>query len=212
MRLLIVDDNESFRDGLRSMLAAEPDITVVGEAVDGEAGLRAAISLDPDVVLMDLAMPKLDGLEATRLLAERSPHVGVVALTLRGDDYAILAALRAGARGYVVKGSRRSEVLWAVRAVAAGEAVFGPAVAARLPLLLAKGHTTDEAFAHLTERERDVLRLLTQHRSNPQIARQLAISEKTVRNHVSNILVKLQARDRAEAILRGRDAGLAGGE
>ncbi|HET7734438.1 MAG TPA: response regulator transcription factor [Nocardioidaceae bacterium] len=203
-----MDDNDSFRDGLRSMLSAEPDITVVGEAADGEAALQAAAVLDPDVILMDLSMPKVDGLTATRQLVERSPHVGVVALTLRGDDQAILAALRSGARGYVVKGSRRSEVLWAVRAVAAGEAVFGPAIAGRLPLILAEDGRGPQPLSQLTDRERDVLRLMTRHRSNPQIARQLAISEKTVRNHVSNILVKLQARDRAEAIIQGREAGL----
>ena len=208
MRVLIVDDNESFRDGLRSMLAVEPDITVIHEASDGEAALREAELHQPDIVLMDLTLPGMDGLEATQLLIDRSPHVGVVALTLRADDDAVLAALKAGARGYVVKGARRSEVLWAVRAVAAGEAVFGPTVAARLPALFAKAAKAVAPLPGITEREREVLALMARHRSNPEIARQLSISEKTVRNHVSNVLIKLQARDRAEAIVRAREAGL----
>ena len=132
MKVLVVDDSESFRDGLISMLAAEPDIEVVGEAPDGDAGLRLALEHHPDVVLMDLTMPGTDGLEATRRLTSAAPHVGVVALTLRSDDEAMTAALAAGARGYVVKGASRTELLRSIRAVASGEAVFGPAVAARI--------------------------------------------------------------------------------
>lgn len=208
MKVLIVDDNASFRDGLRSMLAAETDINLIVEAADGEAALLAVAEHQPDVVFMDLSMPGMDGLEATRLLVNRSPHVGVIALTLRADDEAVLAALKAGARGYVVKGARRTEVVWALRAVGAGEAVFGPAVAARLPALFERAGQTSTSLSGLTEREREVLRLMARHRTNPEIARQLLISEKTVRNHVSNVLTKLQARDRAEAIVRAREAGL----
>jgi DNA-binding NarL/FixJ family response regulator len=208
MKILIVDDNASFRDGLRSMLAAEADVTTIVEAADGHEALQAAAEHQPDVVLMDLSMPGMDGLEATRLVVDRSPHVGVIALTLRADDEAVLAALKAGARGYVVKGARRTEVVWAIRAVAAGEAVFGPAVAARLPALFERAGRATETLPGLTEREREVLRLMARHRTNPEIARQLRISEKTVRNHVSNVLTKLQARDRAEAIVRAREAGL----
>lgn len=210
MKVLIVDDNASFRDGLRSMLAAEAEVTVVDEAADGEAALRAAEVHQPDVVLMDLSMPGMDGLETTRLLVDRSPHVGVIALTLRADDDAVLAALKAGARGYVVKGARRAEVVWALRAVGAGEAVFGPAVAARLPALFERAGRAAEPLPGLTEREREVLRLMARHRTNPEIARRLEISEKTVRNHVSSVLTKLQVRDRAEAIVRAREAGLDG--
>lgn len=214
MKVLIVDDSASFRDGLRSLLATEPQIDVVGEAADGVEGLRLATELQPDVVLMDLTMPEMDGLEATRRLTSSAPHLGVVALTLRADDDAVLAALAAGARGYVVKGALRTEVLAAVRAVAAGEALFGPGVAARLGQLFGRATgagSAPEEFADLTQRERDVLRLMAGHRSNGQIARDLDISEKTVRNHVSNVLAKLQARDRAEAIVRARDAGLGHG-
>jgi DNA-binding NarL/FixJ family response regulator len=211
MKVLLVDDSESFRDGLRSMLAAEPDVEVVGEAADGEEAVRLALQHQPDVVLMDLTMPGTDGLEATRQLTGAAPHVGVVALTLRSDDEAMTAALAAGARGYVIKGALRSELLWAVRAVASGEAVFGPAVAARIAQLFE--HTRRSAqphreFEELTDRELEVLRRMAAHQSNAAIARDLGISDKTVRNHVSNVLTKLRAADRAEAIVRARESGL----
>jgi DNA-binding NarL/FixJ family response regulator len=211
MKVLLVDDSESFRDGLRSMLAAEPDIEVVGEAADGEAAVRLTLRHQPDVVLMDLSMPGIDGLEATRRLTDATPHVGVVALTLRSDDEAMAAALAAGARGYVVKGALRSELLWAVRAVAAGEAVFGPSVAARITRLFehaSRAAQPPQQFEELTEREREVLRRMASHQSNAVIARELGISDKTVRNHVSNVLTKLRAVDRAEAIVRARESGL----
>jgi DNA-binding NarL/FixJ family response regulator len=208
MRVLVVDDSDSFRDGLVSMLDAEPDVEVVGQAADGSDVPRLAARCQPDVVLMDLAMPVVDGIEATKRLAESAPHVGVVVLTLRDDDEAVLQALAAGARGYVVKGSRRAEVLWSLRAVAAGEAVFGPAVAGRMARLFALSRRPQEEFPELTEREREVLSLLARGRGNAQIARELGISDKTVRNHVSNVLTKLQAADRADAIVRARAAGL----
>lgn len=208
MRVLVVDDNESFRDGLVSMLAAEDDVEVVGQASDGAQVAQLVARHQPDVVLMDLAMPELDGIAATKLLTETAPHVGVVVLTLRADDDAVLQALAAGARGYVVKGARRAEVLWSLRAVAAGDAVFGAPIAARMAKLFALSRQPHEEFSELTEREREVLRLLSRSRSNAQISRDLEISEKTVRNHVSNVLTKLQAADRADAIVRARAAGL----
>jgi DNA-binding NarL/FixJ family response regulator len=211
MKVLLVDDSESFRDGLRSMLAAEPDVEVVAEAADGEEAVHLALLHQPDVVLMDLSMPGTDGLEATRRLTDAAPHVGVVALTLRSDDEAMAAALAAGARGYVVKGALRSELLWAVRAVAAGEAVFGPAVAARITQLFehaCRAARPKREFEELTDRELEVLRRMAAHQSNAVIARELGISDKTVRNHVSNVLTKLRAADRAEAIVRARESGL----
>ena len=211
MKVLLVDDSESFRDGLSSMLAAEPDVEVVGEAADGDEAVRLALRHQPDVVLMDLSMPGTDGLEATRRLTAALPHVGVVALTLRSDDEAMTAALAAGARGYVIKGALRSELLWAVRAVASGEAVFGPAVAARIAQLFEHTRRAAEPrrqFEELTDRELEVLRRMAAHQSNAVIARELGISDKTVRNHVSNVLTKLRAVDRAEAIVRARESGL----
>ena len=213
MKVLVVDDSESFRDGLVSMLATEDDIEVVGEASDGAGALRLALERHPDVVLMDLTMPGMDGLEATRRLAAAAPHVGVVALTLRSDDEGMTAALAAGARGYVVKGALRSELLWAIRAVGAGEAVFGPTVAARIARLFEltrRSAAPDRPFDDLTEREREVLARMAAHQPNAVIARELGISDKTVRNHVSNVLTKLQVVDRAEAIVRAREAGLGG--
>jgi DNA-binding NarL/FixJ family response regulator len=180
-------------------------------AADGEAAVRLTLRHQPDVVLMDLSMPGIDGLEATRRLTDATPHVGVVALTLRSDDEAMAAALAAGARGYVVKGALRSELLWAVRAVAAGEAVFGPSVAARITRLFehaSRAAQPPQQFEELTEREREVLRRMASHQSNAVIARELGISDKTVRNHVSNVLTKLRAVDRAEAIVRARESGL----
>ena len=211
MKVLVVDDSESFRDGLISMLAAEPDIEVVGEAPDGDAGLRLALEHHPHVVLMDLTMPGTDGLEATRRLTSAAPHVGVVALTLRSDDEAMTAALAAGARGYVVKGASRTELLRSIRAVASGEAVFGPAVAARIARLFDHARRTavpSRPFDDLTDRELEVLRRMAAHQTNAVIARELEISDKTVRNHVSNILAKLRVADRAEAIVRARESGL----
>ena len=207
MKVLVVDDSESFRDGLISMLAAEPDIEVVGEAPDGDAGLRLALEHHPDVVLMDLTMPGTVGLEATRRLTSAAPHVGVIALTLRSDDEAIAA----GARGYVVKGASRTELLRSIRAVASGEAVFGPAVAARIARLFDHARRTavpSRPFDDLTDRELEVLRRMAAHQTNAVIARELEISDKTVRNHVSNILAKLRVADRAEAIVRARESGL----
>lgn len=205
-----MDDSASFRDGLVSMLSVETDMDVVGSGIDGADGVRLALELQPDVVLMDLAMPGVDGLEATRQIVSAAPHIGVVVLTLRADDDAVVSALAAGARGYVVKGALRQEVLWAVRSVARGEAVFGPTVAGRIGQLLGavRASTVEApAFPELTDRECEVLRLMAAHLSNSAVARQLGISDKTVRNHVSNILTKLQARDRAEAIIRARMSG-----
>ena len=213
VRVLIAEDNDRFRRGLRALLDATPEVEVAGEAADGAEAVALAERLQPDVVLMDLQMPGVDGIEATRRILETSPHIGALILTMFEDDDSVFAAMRAGARGYLLKGARKAEILNAVRAVARGEAIFGPAIARRLMQYFAavRPAGTAAAFPDLTEREREILALMAAHRPNPEIARRLALSEKTVRNHVSNIFSKLQVADRAQAILRARAAGLGGG-
>jgi DNA-binding NarL/FixJ family response regulator len=211
-RVLIADDHLSFRSGLRVLLETASDITVVGEAGNGDDAVRMAITLGPDVVLMDLNMPRMGGLEATRRIVEQAPHVAVLVVTMYDDDDSVFDAVRAGARGYVLKGAQRAELLRAVRSVVAGEAIFGPGVARRLLASFARPRPTlgAAAFPELTVREREILELVARGRSNPEITAQLVLSPKTVRNHVSNIFSKLQARDRAEAIVRAREAGMGG--
>lgn len=208
VRVLIVDDHAAFRDGLRALLDQADDIEVVGEAASGEHAVAVLGSAQPDVVLLDLAMPGIGGLEATTRILHNAPHVRILVLSMAADDDSVFAAMRAGARGYVVKGARRADLLRAVRAVAAGEAIFGAAVAYRLTAYFSGLNRREPALPELTERERDILALMAKHLTNPQIAQRLGLSEKTVRNHVSNILTKLRAADRAQAIIMARDAGL----
>ena len=212
IRLLIADDHAAFRAGLHALLDTAGDIVVVGEADTGEAAVAAAAGLQPDVVLMDVNMPGLDGVEATRRIVDAAPHVAVVVLTMHEDDETVFAAVRAGARGYLLKGAQRAELLRAVRAVIAGEAIFGPAVARRLMAWFARPALRPDptAFPELTEREREILELVARGRSNADITAELVLSPKTVRNHVSNIFSKLQVRDRSEAIVRAREAGMGG--
>ena len=211
-RVLVADDHTTFRAGLRALLETADDMAVVGEAASGEAALSAVDTLQPDVVLMDINMPGVDGLEATRRIVDRVPHVGVLVLTMHDDDETVFAAVRAGARGYLLKGAPRADLLRAVRAVAAGEAIFGPGVARRLMAYFARPAPRPDptAFPELTEREREILDLVARGRSNAEITAELVLAPKTVRNHVSNILSKLQARDRSEAIVRAREAGMGG--
>jgi DNA-binding NarL/FixJ family response regulator len=169
--------------------------------------VEEAASLQPDVVVMDLHMPDLNGIEATRQIVAASPHVGVLVLTMFEDDDSVFAAMRAGARGYLLKGAGQDEILRAVRAVGSGEAIFGPAIAERV-LEYFSGPQPATAFPELTEREREVLELIARGRNNTEIARHFVLSEKTVRNHVSNIFTKLHVADRAQAIVRAREAGL----
>ena len=213
IRVLIADDYEPFRRGLRAMLQSEADITVVGEAADGQGALAEAEALQPDVVLMDLKMPEMDGLEATRRILHTSPHIRVLMLTMADDDESVFAALQVGARGYVLKGALKADVLRAIRGVQSGDAIFGAAVAQRLMHYFAtvRPPVLGEAFPELTERERQILGLLAQNRSNQEIADRLVLSIKTVRNHISNICTKLQVVDRTQAMLRARDAGLGRG-
>jgi DNA-binding NarL/FixJ family response regulator len=207
-RILIADDSADFRAGMRGLLDLQPDIDVVGEAANGSEALRLAGRLQPDVVLMDLQMPDLNGVDATRSLVAASPHVGVLVVTMFDDDESVFAAMRAGARGYLLKGARKAETLRAIRAVASGEAIFSPTIARRLMGFFAAVQPVTPAFPELTEREREVLAMVAQGRSNVEIADALYISLKTVRNHVSNVLSKLQVADRAQAAIRAREAGL----
>lgn len=208
--LLIADDSAPFRDGLRTLLASVPDVEVVGEAGTGSEAVSFAASLQPDVILMDVQMPDLNGIEATREITRTSPHIAILVLTMFDDDDSVFAALRAGARGYLLKGALKAEILRAVRGVASGEAIFGPAVARRLMQFFAmpRPSTPSQVFPELTEREHEILALIAQHHTNPEIAKRLGLSPKTVRNNVSNIFSKMQVADRAEAIVRAREAGL----
>ena len=210
IHILIVDDHPVFRFGLRALCLAEPDLELVGEAQTGEEAISRAAALQPDVVVMDLNMPGLNGVEATRRIVATSPHIGVLVVTMFEDDDSVFAAMRAGARGYLLKGADREEMLLAIRAVARGEAIFGPAIARRLMTFFATPAPAApaQAFPDLTEREHEILALIAAGRNNQEIADRLYLSLKTVRNYVSNIFGKLQVADRAQAIVRAREAGL----
>jgi DNA-binding NarL/FixJ family response regulator len=209
LRVVVVDDHPLFRDGLAMLLGSVPGVAVVGTAADGAAAVEVAREEQPDVVIMDVQMPVLDGIEATRRITSDSPSIGVVVLTMSEDDGTVFAAVRAGARGYLLKGADQDEVLRAITTVASGGAVFGPALARRIAEFFAAGPSGPEtAFPQLTAREREVLDLVAAGRSNAQIAAVLHLSPKTVRNNVSNVLTKLQVTDRAQAIVRAREAGL----
>jgi DNA-binding NarL/FixJ family response regulator len=209
LRLLLADDHPLFRDGLQALIGSVNDLEVVGEAATGLEVVERCLELQPDVVLMDLHLPELNGIEATRRVVEASPHVGVLVLTMVEDDDAVFAAMRAGARGYLVKGSSQGEILAAIRAVGSGEAVFGPAIARRLmDYFSSSPGRSAQAFPELTAREREVLELIARGEGNAAIARELGISQKTVRNHVSNVFTKLRVVDRAQAIVKARDAGI----
>lgn len=210
IRVLISDDHAFFREGMRGLLGSLPDTEVIGEAADGDEAILLARTLQPDVVLMDVKMPGLNGIEATRRIVHTSPHIGVLVVSMYEDDDSVFAAMRAGARGYVLKGANQVELLRAIRAIANGEAIFGPGIARRLVGFFATPEpvTPSLIFPELSDREVEILTLIAQGLGNPEIADQLFISLKTVRNHVSNIFAKLQVADRAQAALRARDAGL----
>ncbi len=211
IRVLIADDHRLFREGVRSLLASLAHVEVVGEAATGEEAITLASSTQPDVVLMDIQMPGLNGIEATRRILTASPRAGIIVLTMYDDDDSVFAAMRAGARGYLLKGADQSELVRAITAVSNGEALFSPAIAKRLIAFftgLRKETAAQIAFPDLTDREREVLDLIAQGLNNTEIAQRLYLSGKTVRNHVSNIFSKLQVADRAQAIVRAREAGL----
>jgi DNA-binding NarL/FixJ family response regulator len=216
IRILIADDHPVFRFGLRALLNAMPDTEVVGEVTSGEEAIALAGSVRPDVILMDINMPGVNGIEATRRIRETNSDIRILIVTMLEDD-SVFAAMRAGARGYVVKGAEPAEILRAIRAVADGEAIFSPGVAERLmhffatPPAPAGNHAQPAAapmFPELTDREREVLGLVAQGLTNGAIAERLVLSPKTVRNYITEIFSKLQVADRAQAIIRARNAGL----
>jgi DNA-binding NarL/FixJ family response regulator len=210
VRVLLADDHPVYRDGLAALLGSLDGVEVVGTAADGVEAVDGARELQPDVVVMDVQMPRLDGIEATRAITADSPHIGVVVLTMAEEDQTLFAAMRAGARGYLLKGANQAEIVRAITAVAQGEAIFGPAIARRVAEFFsaAPAASAGSPFPQLTAREHEILALVAAGRSNAQIASELFLSPKTVRNNVSNIFAKLHVADRAEAIIRARDAGL----
>ena len=210
LRIMVVDDHDDFRSGLEALIASTDTVELVGSARDGQEAVRLAIDLQPDVVLMDLHMPRLNGVEAIEQIVTSSPHIGVLVLTMVEDDESVFAALRAGARGYLLKGARRAEILRSVAAVGAGDVIFGPGIAERVTAYFRTVRSGPAApvFPQLTEREREILSLIAAGHENAEIARQLGLSTKTVRNHASNIFMKLQVAHRAQAIVLAREAGL----
>lgn len=210
IRVLIADDHPLFREGLGASLSSNPETELVGEAEDGEQAIEAALHLKPDVVLMDIQMPVCDGVSATRRILEKEPAIRVLVLTMHEDDEAVLSAIRAGARGYVVKGDTADAVLRAVVAVAHGEVLLGASVADRMAVLLNGSHgpVAQTAFPDLTDREREALRLIGRGLRNAEIAAQMHVTHKTVRNYVTRIFAKLMVSSRAEAVIRAREGGL----
>jgi DNA-binding NarL/FixJ family response regulator len=206
----VADDHALFRYGLKAILANAEGFEVVGEAATGEEVVEKVAQTRPDIVLMDIQMPGINGIEATRRVLERDPSIGVVVVTMFEDDDSVFAAMRAGARGYVLKGADAEEVLKVVGAVAEGEAHFGPEIARRLMGFFSapKPAAPSEAFPELTAREAELLDLIARGLNNAEIAKRLHVSQKTVRNHVSHIFLKLQVADRAQAIVKAREAGL----
>lgn len=211
LRILIADDHPLFRNGMRTLLKAASDMEVVGVATNGDEAIALATSLQPDVILMDIRMPGVSGIEATRQIVATSPHIRILVVTMFEDDHSVFTALRAGARGYILKDADEEEILRAIRAVGRGEAIFSPAIAQRLIDFFAAPQPVlmPQIFPELTDREREILGLIAQGHSNSDIARRLSLSLKTVANHVSNIFSKLQVADRAQAIILAREAGLA---
>jgi DNA-binding NarL/FixJ family response regulator len=210
LRILIADDHPLFRKGMRALLESLPEMEVVGEAATGDEAIALAGSLLPDIILMDLQMPGSSGIAATRAILNASPHIRILMVTLFEDNESVFTALRAGARGYIVKDAGEADMIRAIQAVARGEAIFSPTVATRLMDFFAAPHpgVPKDMFPSLTEREREILGLIAHGRTNAEIARELSLSVKTVHNYVSNICSKLQVADRAQAIIRAREAGL----
>ena len=210
LRVLIADDHPLFREGMHGLLDSVAETEVVGEATTGAEAIIQARALQPDVILMDIKMPGINGIEATREIVAASPHISILMVTMLEDDESVFAAMRAGARGYVLKGANQAEILRAIRAVASGEAIFGPGIAKRVLSFFAAARPTipSRVFPELSERETELLALMAQGHSNQEIAEQLGLTLKTVRNHVSNIFSKLQVADRAQAVIRAREAGL----
>jgi len=213
LEVLIVDDHPVFRFGIRSLLEAAPEFAVVGEAITGEEAVHLAEELQPDVILMDLQMPGMNGTEAIRYIVATSPHIKILVVSMFEDDGSVFAAMRAGANGYVLKDAEKGDLLRAIQAVGRGEAIFSPTIASRVLSFFSASYLLAERsiFPQLTDRESEILNLIAAGANNSEIAERLHLSLKTVSNYVSNIFSKLQVADRAEAIIRARDAGLGGG-
>jgi DNA-binding NarL/FixJ family response regulator len=214
IRVVLADDHPVVRGGLRALLSTIDGIEVVGEAEDGEGAVREVQLTRPHVLLVDIRMPVLDGVEATRRVREAAPETAVLVLTMYDDDATVFTAMQAGARGYLLKGADQDEIVGAIRAVAAGQAIFGPGIASRVLGYFAAppvvGASADEPFPELTARERDILDLLADGRRTADIAAELYLSPKTVSNNLTNIFAKLEVADRAAAIIRAREHGLGG--
>jgi DNA-binding NarL/FixJ family response regulator len=208
VRVVIADDHPVVRDGLSALLDSVPSLTVAGTASSGREAVRAAVTLHPDVLIMDIQMPDLGGIAATAEIARAAPAVAVLMLTMFDDDDSVFAAMRAGARGYVLKGAQQDEIVRAIHSVAAGEAIFGPGIARRVLGLAAAPAAPSVPFPDLTARERQVLDLIAAGARNPEIAQRMSIAPKTVANHIAAIFAKLQVPDRNQAIIVARDAGL----
>jgi DNA-binding NarL/FixJ family response regulator len=214
IKVLIADDHVFYREGVRALLNNSPEVTVIGEASSGEEVIARSAELHPQVILMDLKMPGMNGIDATRHIHESSPAIGVLVITMFDDDDSVFAAMRAGARGYLLKDADKDEVVRAIVAVERGEAIFSPAIAQRMiqyfsgPAISANKKTQSGEFPELTERELEILELVAQGHNNLAISNKLSLSIKTVQNYVSSILTKIQAADRSQAIVRAREAGL----
>jgi DNA-binding NarL/FixJ family response regulator len=214
IRVLIVDDHTLFREGVFAILKGATDIEAVGEAATGQEAIRQASLLSPDVILMDIQMPDMNGIEATIAILKSFPNIGVIMVTLLEDGDFLFAAMSAGARGYVLKGADKQEMLQSIRAVADGQAIFGPAVAGKLSDFFHRAQPNSQnegaakVFPELTDREHEILDLISQGRSNQEIASLLHITVKTVSNHISNIFNKLEVANRAQAIVMAKDAGM----
>jgi DNA-binding NarL/FixJ family response regulator len=215
IHVLIADDHVFYREGVRALLNNVPEISVVGEASNGEEAIARAVELKPDVILMDLKMPGINGIEATRRISQTQTNIGILVITMFDDDDSVFAAMRAGAHGYLLKDADRDDLVRAITSIKKGEAIFSPAIAQRMiqyftasPARQASNKKGQpEEFAGLTERELEILDLIAQGHNNTVIANKLSLSIKTVQNYVSSILTKLQVADRAQAIVRAREAG-----
>lgn len=208
LRVLIADDHKLFREGVKALLSIMPDLQVVAEAHTGRQAVDLALLHQPEVVLMDLQMPEVTGITATREILKNSPQMGILVVSMFDDDDNVFEAMKAGARGYILKGADHEELLRAIHAVGRGEALFAPSIARKLMGFFQRPRSLPDLFPELTEREREILQWISRGLSNPEIARKLEVADKTIRNHITSIFSKLQVTTRTEAILRAREAGL----
>lgn len=211
INVMFVDDHPFFREGLRTLLSSIPDLNIVGEAGSGDEAIIIARTTTPDVILMDLKMPGLNGIEATRRIIETNPKIGIIVLTMFDDDDSVFSAMKAGARGYLLKGAGQEETIRAIRAVSNGEAIFSEGIAKRLMkyfTTIKPSGMMNPPLPELTNREREILALMAKGLNNTELVSKLVLSPKTIRNHITNIFSKLQVADRAEAISKAKDAGL----